>query len=158
MEKVLDLLLGLVGGHFVDLGHLPQGGADLLLRVEGAVGVLEDHLHVPAEGQQILTGEAGDVPPLEGDLAAGDGLQAEHAPAQGGLAAAGLTHDAEDGPLGDRQGDPVDGVEGLFPRHGELLHQIFHPDHRFTHRGDTSSLKGWKQAARCPPPQSAMAG
>ena len=131
LKQVLDLLLGLIAGDLVDLGHLPQGRADLLLGVEGGVGVLEDHLHVPAKGKQILTGQVGDIPALEVDLASGDGLQTEEGAAQGGLAAAGLTHDAEDAALGDRDGHVADGVEDLLGfsqllgGDGELLDQVF---------------------------------
>ena len=135
----MNFLLGLGCVHLVDRSNLRQGSADLLLGIERTVGVLEDHLHVFPQGQQVLAGEVRDIPPLEKDRALGDGLQPEQTPTQGRLAAAGLPHDAEDTALGDGQAHVGHGMQD-FPRltqrfggHRELLDQALGANDRFRH-------------------------
>ena len=69
----MNFLLGLGCVHLVDRSNLRQSSADLLLGIERTVGVLEDHLHVFPQGQQVLAGEVRDIPSLEKDRAFGDG-------------------------------------------------------------------------------------
>jgi len=80
--------------------------------VEGAVGVLEDHLHLTAQAPQVRALGAGDVLAVELDAAAGRLEELEHRAAGGGLAAAGLPHQAEGLALAQLQGDAVDGLDG----------------------------------------------
>src|SRR5262245_20205890 len=54
--------------------HLERFGDDLTDRhawVERAIGVLEDHLHLPTDRPQGCIGQGGELPPLEGDFASG---------------------------------------------------------------------------------------
>ena len=81
-----------------------QGFADYIeqghARVQGGEGVLEDHLHLPAQGLQLVPGQIGDVDHCavigaEENLSCGR-LQRAHDTAGGGrLAAAALSYDAE---------------------------------------------------------------
>ena len=86
-------------------------------RVQRRVGVLEDHLHVPADLPQPALVQLGDVDrcvgglELEIDRAVGglDGTQ--DAPAQSRLAAAGLAYQAKCLPFVDVEVDPVDRLD-----------------------------------------------
>ncbi len=58
-----------------------------------AIGVLEDHLHLGAQGIVLRVGQtAADILPVKGDLARGGVVQADDAAADGGFARAGLAH------------------------------------------------------------------
>jgi hypothetical protein len=68
-----------------------RGGDDVRdghARAEGRMRVLEDHVHLAAEGAQLPGRHAGDVRAVEYDAAAVRLGQAQHAAADGGLAAA----------------------------------------------------------------------
>ena len=90
----------LTGGHPVH----EQGFADYVeqghARVQGGEGVLEDHLHLPAQGLQLVPGQIGDVDHCavigaEENLSCGR-LERAHDTAGGGrLAAAALSYDSE---------------------------------------------------------------
>ena len=117
-HPLLPFLLAL---HAVDLQRLFKGRIDLLLGVQGGVGVLEHHLDLPPEVEHLLAVELGDVLELaavvEQHAAAGGPLQHHHSLAQGGLAAAGLAHDAQRLALVHVQAHAVDGLhvaDGLF--------------------------------------------
>src|SRR5262249_18712186 len=84
-----------------DLAHLPA-------RVQRAVGVLEDHLHAPAQRDQVAPLHAVDVLAVEQDLAGGRLLQPQDAAAGRGLAAAALAHQAQRLAAADREVDAVD--------------------------------------------------
>ena len=90
-----------------------QAGAQGHLRVEGAVGVLEDELHRPAQRLELLALGARDVAAVELDVARGGLHRPQDRPRQRALAAAGLTYEAEYLTLADRQGHPVDRVNRL---------------------------------------------
>src|SRR5256886_7584215 len=49
-----------------------------LSRVQGRVGVLEDHLHVPPEGSELSALQVGDVLPVEEDPPFGHRVQPHH--------------------------------------------------------------------------------
>jgi hypothetical protein len=86
-----------------DVGH---GHA----RVERAVGVLEDDLHVAPHAAQGLALELEDGLAVEADLAGGGLEQPEDRAPGGGLAAAGLAHQAEGLAAVDGEGDVVHGA------------------------------------------------
>ncbi len=96
-----------------------QRVADRLLdrhrRVEGSVRVLEDHLQVGPELAELGPAHVGDdalaaLGMVVGDRAARGVHEPEEGPTQGGLAGAGLPHDAQHLAAGDGQGDAVDGL------------------------------------------------
>ena len=69
-HQVLDGFLALVaGGGLVDGEGVADDRADPAAGVEGAVGVLEDHLDLAAERLHGAAGQVGDVAALEVDLA-----------------------------------------------------------------------------------------
>ena len=76
-------------------------------------GILEDHLQVAAQDAALLAGGMADVLAFEADLAAGDRRQAQDGTAQGGLAGAGLPHQAQGLALADVDVDVRQGAEGL---------------------------------------------
>ena len=93
LDAGIALCAGLVGASNVDglgndVGHSHA-------RVEGAVRVLEDELHLLAGAREVLALELGEVFAVEDDLAGGGLGQAQDALAGGGLSAAGLAHDGE---------------------------------------------------------------
>ena len=69
--------------------RLGQDVAHPHARVEAGERVLEHHLHAAAHGPQRAGGEVVDALAVEHHLAGGDVEQAQDAPADGGLAAAG---------------------------------------------------------------------
>jgi hypothetical protein len=75
---------------------------------EGAVGVLEDHLHVLAQGTDVARAQAVDAAAEDHDRPLG-GEQAQHGEAEGGLAGAGFADDADRLALADPDGHAVDG-------------------------------------------------
>ena len=80
-------------------------------RVERRVGILEDHLHVLAGGDQVLGLELGEVLALEDDLAGGGPVELGDGAGGRGLAAAGLADEAEGLALLDLEVDAVDRVD-----------------------------------------------
>ena len=100
-------------------GIIAQGLADDVKHrhpgVQAGVGVLKDHLDILAVLFHLGLGGFQEVDdPLlrvEKDLAGGGLDPPDHAAAQRGLAAAGLTHDADGLPLVHRQGDVRQGLD-----------------------------------------------
>ena len=92
-----------------DLAHGQAGG-------QGGEGILEDDLHLGAQGAHLLGGDVVDLLAVEEHLAAGlvPG-QAQYGAAGGGLAAAGFAHQAHGGAPLQVKGDAV---HGLHPAHG----------------------------------------
>jgi hypothetical protein len=100
-----------------DAGVL-QGEADVLVdgqvRVERVV--LEDHGHVSPPGRDVVDHVAADADGARRDrLKAGDHAQ------RGGLAAAGRADEHHELPVGDVQGEPVDGGHAADVDLGEVL-------------------------------------
>ena len=93
--------------HPVDPQGLGQRGEDVEPRVEGGVGVLEDHLQVPPAGEQVPRGGRAQVAAVEDHGAAGRRHQLQDRPGQGRLAAAGFTDQPQHLPAPERQADPV---------------------------------------------------
>ena len=84
---------------------------DGLAGIEAGIGVLEDDLEVLPELPQLPAAQLHDVAAVVEDLAGGGLDEPDDGAAQGGLAAAGLAHDAH-GLLGvDLEVDAVHGVE-----------------------------------------------
>src|SRR5258706_11312366 len=114
--------------------RIGDDGSHPLARVQRRVRVLEDHLRLAADRPERAPGQPGDVLAVEDDRPAGQLLQPDDAPAEGGLAAAGLADQAERLPRPDLDADVVDGVHpaDLALEHDpapdpEILLQVLNP-------------------------------
>ena len=76
-------------------GHRADDAAHGVARIERGEGILEDHLDVLAHRAEARFGHGGDVLAVEQQLAAIDADELQQAFADGGLARAGLAHDAQ---------------------------------------------------------------
>ena len=108
-QQLGDPLAALAGVRLdaVHLHGLADDVADLHSRVQRAVGILEDDLDLLPYGDQVLLVQAAEVHALEDDVAGGGTLELQYAAPGGGLAAAGLSHEAQGLPLLDGEGDVV---------------------------------------------------
>ena len=115
LQQVDRLLLRLrfAGTQLVEEHRLGEDLHDLLAWVEGGIGVLEDHLHLPADGAHLLGLEAGDVTPVKRDLARLWLDELDDRTCRGGFAASGLAHQAEHLALLHVETDVVDRVDHL---------------------------------------------
>ena len=109
-HEVQDLFMAvfLVLVEVVDVEGLTDNVFDRHTGVQGRVGVLEDHLHLLAEGSDVL---AGDFLTLELERTPGGLIQVQERPSDGRLAAAGLTDEAQGLTGFDVEGDTVDGLQ-----------------------------------------------
>src|SRR3954447_3783106 len=145
----------------VDAERLADDRADRLARVERRVRVLEDHLHLATERLELALREAGDVPAAVLDRPAGRVEQAGDQARRGGLAAAGLPHQAERLALHDVERHAVDSVHGADlaleqdpARDREVLDEVADLDQRLGHAGLSSSLTDWRSSSGCLPSRS----
>jgi hypothetical protein len=76
-------------------------------RVEGRIGVLEDHVHGAAYRPHHRGPQVGDVLPVQQNLPGGRLQQARHTFADGRLAATRFAHQAQDLARTDLEGDGV---------------------------------------------------
>ena len=86
--------LGL-GDRALGLNRLPNNLPRSHSRVEGANGILEDHLNLFSPGAKISTLDLRDVHPLEQDLPAGGVVKPRDEPAERRLPRAGLSDQAD---------------------------------------------------------------
>ena len=136
-----------------DLPHRHAG-------VQGAVGVLEHDLHILAHGPQLALVLGHQVHAVKLDAALGGLDEPQHRPGQGGLAAAGLPHQAQGLPLVEVEGDVVHRLDVALGAEGPALdgEPLAHILHIQQHAGigrrhlDTSSQR--KQRTARPPPMS----
>jgi hypothetical protein len=96
------------GADLVDEERLGEGREDRHPRVEGGVGVLEDHLQVAPGGEEFRARGRGQVAPVQDHAAGGRGDQLQDRAGEGRLAAARLPDQPEHLPRADREGDAVD--------------------------------------------------
>ena len=122
----------------LDLQGFGEDVANFQGRVQGRVGVLEDHLQVLAQLAPLLAVGMGDVVALKGDGSLGDGRQPQHGPAQGGLAGSRLPHQAQGLPRLDGDVDVGQGPERLAP---ESLERVFHVQARKPSGGRHRNLR-----------------
>ena len=109
--------------HAVNLQRLFDRLADGLARVQGREGILEDDLDILAQLAQLFLVQRGDVLAFE-VYAAGSGLnQAENGASGGGLAAAGLTDDAQRLASFQSKGDVVNRMQ-LTTGYVEVLFEV----------------------------------
>jgi len=129
----------------MNLHRIADDRADPLAGVQARVGILEDHLHLPAQGPQLPCAEVLDSLPLEGDLAGRRLEQPHDRAAERRLAAARLAHEAERLPRLHREADVVDGVHArnLALQHAlpdrKVLLDVLDLDKRLTVRAQAAS-------------------
>src|SRR5712692_3189101 len=92
----------------MDSDRFENRRTDVLPRVEGGIGVLEDHLHLPPVGPECPPSKPRDVTSIELDLTPCRLGQAHDCPAQCGLPAPRFPDEAEGLPLPDGEGHTVD--------------------------------------------------
>lgn len=127
LHRLGDLLLGPV---VVDLKGLGQNGPDRFPGVERGVGVLEDDLHLLAQGQSLFPVRREDVlSPVE-QLSVAALEQTHDDIAHRALAAAALTHQTQRLAGIDVEADVVHRVQGLFLGDFEVLLQMLRLDQR----------------------------
>ncbi len=80
--------VGLARADAVNPHRLDEGGLDRHPRIQRAVGVLENDLHLPADLPQLAAAQRGDVDAVVVHLAASRFDQPQNGPPGGGLAAA----------------------------------------------------------------------
>lgn len=112
-EEFEEAGLHAFGGLFVvDAEGLGEDLADAHTRVEGGVGVLEDDLHLAAEGADTAGGCGADVFAVEVDGAGGGLDEADEHAGYGAFAGAGFADEAEGFAAADGEGDVVDDAGG----------------------------------------------
>ncbi len=156
---------GRPGGGVADAVDQHRLGQDLLdrhARVEARERVLEDHLHLPAQGPQRRPSVAGDVAALDADRAAARLDQPQREPRQGGLAAAALAHHRQRLAGGDAQRHAVDRPDSAdlpaqdqAPMHRVVLVHVVEFEER---RHPFASTGAFQQATAWPGARSASGG
>src|SRR5215475_4323168 len=116
-----------------DAVHGQRLGDDLAHRhprIQGAVRILEDHLHPPADRPERVLVERRQVATLEENLPAGRPLELQDAPTRRRLAAARLAHEPERLAAPDLEAHAVDGANEAGPApeqpaaHLKMLHEV----------------------------------
>ena len=100
----LPLFLSLVLCQVMGADTLRHDVIDLLMRIQGSIWILENHLDLTGELEALLTVHGMDILALECNGAAGLGQHTDTGLAAGGLAAAGLAHDTQGLALIDNEG------------------------------------------------------
>ena len=113
LEKFRDTGGPVRGRHFgkVNFQGFGKDGANAKTRIEGVVGVLEDHLDLLAVGAEGGAVQRGDFLAVVKGGAGGGILEANQNPTKGGLARATFTDEAKGGALVDLEGDIVEGLD-----------------------------------------------
>lgn len=88
-----------------------EGGEDGHARIEGGVGILENHLEVESVAADLRFWQGAEVAPVEDGAAAGGGLELHDSAGEGGFSAAGFADEAEDFAFFDVEGDAIDGAD-----------------------------------------------
>ena len=130
----------LSGRQFVNFEGFGEHPAHGHPGVEGAVGVLEDDLHLPPDGPEFPPAQGEHVRAVEKDFAIGGLNQAEDGSACRGFAAAGFPHQAEGLSLPNGKGDAVHRLDVSHgsgedaPVDGEIFFQVLHVQKQAFHR------------------------
>ncbi len=149
----------------VEVGHQPQPLGDQRAhrhpRVEGRVGILEDHLHLGADRLEGAALERGDFRAAEAHATRGGVEQAHYQPPGGRLAAAALAHQAEGlaGPQVEAHAvDRVDhpALAEQAAAEFEVLGEVLHPQEFVAHR--SASCRCSQQAAAWVEPRAKPGG
>ena len=110
MDRLL-LRLRLAAAQLVEQHRICEDLHDLLPGIQGGIGILKDHLHLPTDGAHLLRLEPGDIASVEYDLA---GLwldQLDDGAGRGRLSTSGLSHQAEHLALLHIKADIVDRMD-----------------------------------------------
>ena len=159
-EKVPDPRVAVRLGHgagederfFEDVPDAPP-------RIERVVGILEDHLHVPAKLPEPAARQVGEIDIAEVNASRRGWYQAQDAAARRGLAAAALSDQAERRAARNAQGDTVDGAhERAGPAVAELFHEVLDLDKAFLRRRLRSGHAAVSMAAKAPAGRSELSG
>ena len=88
-----------------------ENGADAEARIEGVVGVLENHLNLFSVGAEVGTSEGTDGLALVGNGAGGGINEADNGTAKGRLARTAFANESEGATLFDGEGNIVEGFD-----------------------------------------------
>ena len=110
LEKFRDTGGPVRGRHFgkVNFQGFGKDGANAKTRIEGVVGVLEDHLDLLAVGAKSGAIQRSDFPAFVKGGAGGGILETNEDPAEGGFARSAFADEAEGGAFVDLEGDIVE--------------------------------------------------
>ncbi len=112
VQQLPDPFLDAVSpGQIVDVQRLGNDITDIHSWIEGAVGILEDNLHLPTQLFFPLSGKTEYVPSVQKHLSLRGGQQIQDQPAQGRLTAAAFTDQPHGFTASQTEGDPVDCFE-----------------------------------------------
>jgi hypothetical protein len=114
-EEIGDGFLAFIAGQGakVDGEGFIDDGTDLHAGVEGAYGVLEDHLQVFAKGAEFALAEGKDFSVVVKGLAAGGAEEFEEGAGDGGFAAPAFTDEAQGLAVFDVEADVIDGFDDV---------------------------------------------
>ena len=105
----------------------PMMSSTFLRGVQAGHGILEDHLHLGAQGVVLCVAQvSADVLPVKGDPACGGVVQPDDAPADGGLAGAGFAHQTIGLAGVDLKAHVVHSLNGEVLVHLEILFQALY--------------------------------
>src|SRR3712207_9454908 len=108
----------------MDVQALGYDVADDHARVQGGLGVLEDHLHLPVEDSPFLASRPVDVLAREDHLSAGGFVEPHQDPPCRGLAAPRLAHEAQSFAPLYLQRDSIYRLEGCPTAYPEMLLEV----------------------------------
>ena len=141
LEELGDALLALGRRHHVvQHQRLGENLADGHARVERRERVLEDQLHLAAQGAEGGLAQGGDIVAVEDDAAGGRLDQPHHEPPDRRLAAAGLADERQRLAGAEHEGHAVDRLHGRKrpperrALRDEVLHEIVDGEHVLAHR------------------------
>ena len=117
------LTLLLAGVELVHVQRLTDDVGDRHAGIQRGVGILKDHGGLLAELLDVLL--ALDGLAVEDHLSGGGLVQVQNRAAHGGLAAAGLAHQAQRLALVDGEGDVIHGLEGLGAEEAHVDIEVF---------------------------------
>ena len=139
---------GGAGGE-VDFHGLGEGLEDGEAGVEGAEGVLEDHLDFAAEGEEGALVHGGDVDAAVEDASGGGGLELDEGAGDGGFSGAAFADEADGFSCWEGEADVVDGGDAAFfaaeeeaAHDGEGDGEVF--DLEEGRRGHGGGAGGWR--------------
>ena len=115
-----------------DPDRFGDDAADGQTGIQRGERVLKDHLHIKADLLHLGPGIGEDVFPVIEHLSAGCLQQAQDGPAEGGFAAAGLSHHAQGLSRVDPEADVVDGMEDTGGRF-KVFFQVFRFNQWYRH-------------------------
>ena len=135
LEHGKNLIVHILAG-LADVVRLERLGDDIMHRhagVQRGVRVLEDHLHLAADGLQLALFHMGNVLAVQDDLALARLIDADDGTRAAAFAAAALAHQAEGAAPAQRKADIVHGVDLGLGADREIFGQVFDLQDRLFH-------------------------